>query len=98
LTSGKPIGSARYLELPPILQEVAMKLSLASIDILYKNEKNPFKKLRYKIAAFATKKFAMAGKQKAELKKEKEKKKAQKEAAKKEKEKNKNSQIKTKQK
>jgi len=73
--SQKAIGSAAYLELPPLLQEVVTKLNLSSIEILMKNEKNIFKKFRYKIALFATKKMADAGKAKKELAKEKEKKK-----------------------
>jgi len=80
--SQKAIGSAAYLELPPLLQEVVMKLNLSSIEILTKYEKNPFKKLRYKIAMFATKKMAEAGKAKKQLNKEKEKKKQEKAEAK----------------
>ena len=76
--SQKTVGSAAYLELSPMLQEVVMKLNLSSIEILMKNEKNVFKKFRYKIAIFATKKMADAGKAKKELAKEKEKKKQEK--------------------
>jgi hypothetical protein len=75
IMSGKPIGSSAYLELSPMLQEVVMKLNLSSIEILAKNEKNPFKKLRFKVALFATKKMADAGKAKKELQKNKDKKK-----------------------
>lgn len=89
LMSGKPVGSAVYLELPPVLQEIVLKLNLSSIDILVKNEKNPFKKLRYKIAGFATKKMADTGKVKKQADKEKEKKKQMKIEAKKQKEKEK---------
>ena len=81
ISSGKPIGSSAYLELPPILQEVVMKLNTSSIEILTKNEKNPFKKLRLKLAMYATQKMADAGKAKKELQKEKEKKKQEKVAA-----------------
>jgi len=81
ISSGKPIGSSAYLELSPMLQEVVMKLNLSSIEILVKNEKNPFKKLRLKLAMYATKKMADAGKAKKELQKDKEKKKQEKTAA-----------------
>jgi len=87
ITSGKQIGSSAYLELSPMLQEVVMKLNLSSIEILAKNEKNPFKKLRFKIALFATKKMAQAGKAKKQLQKEKEKKALEKEKLRQEKKK-----------
>jgi hypothetical protein len=83
LLSQKPVGSAAYLELSPVLQEVVLKLNLSSIEILIKNEKNFFKKLRLKIAVFATKKMANAGKAKKQMEKEKAKKKKEKEEAKK---------------
>jgi hypothetical protein len=72
IMSSKPVGSAAYLELPPILQEIALKLNLSSIEILMNNETNPFKKLRYKLAMFATKKMSSAGKSKKQLQKERE--------------------------
>jgi hypothetical protein len=75
LASQKPVGSAAYLELPPILQEVILKMNLSSIEVLVNNEKNPFKKLRYKLMSFATKKMAQAGKTKLQIDKEKAKKK-----------------------
>jgi len=89
LISQKPVGSAAYLELPQILQEIVLKLYLSSIDILVKNEKNIFKKFRYKIMSFATKKMASAGKTKLMIDKEKAKKKQEKTEAKKQKEKDK---------
>jgi len=89
LGSQKPVGSAAYLELPPILQEIVLKLYLSSIDILIKNEKNIFRKLRYKIMGFATKKMASAGKTKLLIDKEKAKKQREKIEAKKRKEKDK---------
>lgn len=70
----KPIGSAAYLELPKFLQEIVVKLNLSSLEIIIKNEKNFFKKIRYKIAMFATKKMAEAGDAKKKLNKMKEKK------------------------
>lgn len=88
LVSQKPVGSAAYLELPTILQEIVLKLNLSSIDILIKNEKNIFRKLRYKIMGFATKKMASAGKAKLLLDKEKAKKKQEKIESKKRKDKN----------
>ncbi|MDR0303742.1 MAG: hypothetical protein LBH98_03100 [Chitinispirillales bacterium] len=87
LMSQKTVGSAAYLELSPILQEIVLKLNLSSIEILVKNEKNPFKKLRYKIAIFATKKMASARKAKGQLDKEKARKKQTKIEAKKQKDK-----------
>ena len=72
IASAKPVGSAAYFELPPTLQEIVLKLNLSSIEILIKNEKNPFKKLRFKLAMFATKKMADTGKAKKRLKKERE--------------------------
>lgn len=71
IMSQKAIGSSAYLELSPILQEVVMKLNLSSIEIMIKNEKNWFKKIRYQIALFATKKMADAGKAKKQIEKEK---------------------------
>jgi len=71
IMSQKAPGSAAYLELSPMLQEVVMKLNLSSIEIMIKNEKNWFKKIRLQIAMFATKKMADAGKAKKKLDKDK---------------------------
>jgi hypothetical protein len=89
LMSGKAVGSASYLELSPILQEIVMKLNLSSIEILARNEKNFFKKLRYKIAMFATRKMADAGKTRKQMDKEKARKIQKKIDVKKQKDKNK---------
>jgi hypothetical protein len=84
--SQKAIGSAAYLELSPLLQEIVVKLNISSLEIIMKNEKNFFKKIRYQIAMFATKKMAEAGDAKKKLNKMKEKKQQAKLDAKKEKE------------
>jgi len=64
MTSGKPVGSAAYLELPPILQEIATKLTLSSLEIIIKRERNIFKKFRYKIAHFAIRKIVSSSRNK----------------------------------
>ncbi len=70
-SSGKQVGSSEFFKLSPLVREIVVKMSIANLDAILENTKNPFKKLQYWIAKGATQKLASTNPKKKKKKKKK---------------------------
>lgn len=57
LQSGQAPGSKAFKNLKPNVQKSVLKLNLTSIEIIIKRSRNPFTKIRYKIAGLSYEKM-----------------------------------------
>ncbi len=68
-SSGKQIGSSDFFKLSPLVREIVVKMSMANLDVISANTKNPLKKIQFWIARIATKKLANVEPKKGKKKK-----------------------------
>ncbi len=67
--SGKGPGTREYFQLPPLVQEVILKLSISQAEAMSQFSKNPLRKGQLWLAKTMTIKMATAGKPKKKKKK-----------------------------